>query len=89
MARPISVGHRPCDGLRNPDSEPAKMNCCGCQAASVSAAPPAIDNPTTALPTGLWPRLAASQAGNSWVRNVSHLYVVVPAVPLAGRYQSL
>ena len=43
------------------------------QMASVSAEPPDIDRPTTALPVGCTPRLAASQAGSSWVRNVSHL----------------
>ena len=35
--------------------------------------PPDIDRPTTALPVGCTPRLAASQAGSSCVRNVSHL----------------
>src|SRR5687767_10454072 len=73
IAKPIMVGHNPCEGLRNPDREPAKMNCAGCQIASVSAAPPAIESPTTALPVGAMPRLAASQPGSSWVRNVSHL----------------
>src|SRR5689334_25422957 len=70
---PMSVGHKPCEGLRKPDNELAKMNCAGCQIASVSAAPPAIESPTTALPVGAMPRLAASQAGSSWVRKVSHL----------------
>ena len=73
IAKPIMVGHKPCDGLRKPDSEPAKMNWAGCQIARVSAAPPDIDSPTTALPVGAMPLFAASQAGSSWVRNVSHL----------------
>ena len=28
----MSVGHKPDDGLRYPESEPAKMNCAGCHA---------------------------------------------------------
>jgi hypothetical protein len=59
--------------LRYPDSELAKMNCIGCQTASVNAALPDIDSPTTALPFGACPLLAASQPGSSWVRKVSHL----------------
>ncbi len=49
------------------------MNCSGCQVARVSAALPDMDSPTTALPVGDCPRLAASHAGSSWVRKVSHL----------------
>src|ERR1700716_1512026 len=66
IAKPIMVGHKPCDGLRNPESVPAKMNWAGCQIARVNAAPPAIDRPTTALPVGAMPLLAASQEGSSW-----------------------
>ena len=40
------------EGTRPPDSEPAKMNCIGCQMAMVSAALPDMDSPTTALPVG-------------------------------------
>jgi hypothetical protein len=60
------------------------MNCAGCHVAKFSAAPPDIERPTTALPVGAMALFAASQVGNSWVRNVSHLYVVVPALPAAG-----
>src|SRR5256885_8007275 len=81
---PISVGHRPFDGLRYPDSEPAKTYCVGCQIASVNAALPDMDSPTTALPVGACALFAASHAGSSCVRNVSHLYVTVPEVPVAG-----
>src|SRR3569833_1441992 len=73
IARPISVGHKPRDGLRNPDSELAKMNCWGCQIARVSAALPDIERPTTALLIGVSALSTASQAGSSWVRKVSHL----------------
>ena len=37
------------------------------------AALPDMDSPTTALPVGACPRLAANHAGSSWVRKVSHL----------------
>jgi hypothetical protein len=73
IEKPINVGHSPFDGFRYPDSDPAKMNCCGCQIAMVSAALPDIDSPTTAFRYGSCPLLAASQVGSSWVRNVSHL----------------
>src|ERR1700712_5499699 len=68
MARPIMVGHRPSDGLRNPDSEAAKMNWVGCQIARVNAEPPDMDRPTTAFPVGSIPRFWASQSGSSCVR---------------------
>jgi hypothetical protein len=38
----------------------------------ISAALPDIDRPTTALPLGEMPLLAARYAGSSDVRNVSH-----------------
>src|SRR5690242_803294 len=86
---PISVGHKPIDGLRYPDNELAKMNCVGCQMARVNAALPDIDSPTTALPVGACALFAASHAGSSCVRKVSHLYVRVPELPVAGWYQSV
>ena len=49
METPISMGHKPIDGLRYPDSEPAKMNCIGCQTARVNAALPDMDSPTTGV----------------------------------------
>ncbi len=61
------------------------MNCWGgCQIASVNAALPDIESPTTALLIGVTALFSASHAGNSWVRNVSHLYVSVPLDPAAG-----
>ena len=73
MATLIRIGHSPTEGFRNPDSDAAKRNWVGCQIASVSAGPPDMDRPTTALPVGSTPLLAFNQAGNSRVRNVSHL----------------
>src|SRR5215208_6890209 len=73
IEKPISMGHKPIEGLRYPDSDPAKMNCIGCQMASVNAALPDMDSPTTALPVGTCPSFAASHPGSSWVRKVSHL----------------
>ena len=51
-------------------------------------ADPDIEAPTTAFPFVLIPLLTASHCGNSWVKNVSHLYVDAPLLPTAGRYQS-
>ena len=73
IAKSINVGHRPCDGARYPDSDAANLYWRGYHAAIVNAALPDMDNPTTALPNGSWPRLAASHSGSSRVRNVSHL----------------
>ncbi len=41
--------------------------------ALVAGAAEECQSPTTALPVGAMPRLAASQADSSWVRKVSHL----------------
>ena len=48
-----SIGHQPSERFRKPDSDAAYGNCSGCQIARVSAAEPAIDRPTAALPVGL------------------------------------
>src|SRR5829696_6435595 len=60
------------DGVRTPDSEPAKRYRSGWNVASVTAPVPPCAAPTMPWPPGARPLLAASQAGSSSARKVSH-----------------
>ena len=77
----LSVGQSPAKLGRDSDE-----SCCGCRPPGSNAAPP-YRQVTPALPER--PAAVGSQPGTVLGGKVSPLYVRTPALPLAGRYQSV
>ena len=84
MAMPMSTGHSRVRRVQEPRRDRRRRTGQGDSAARPAPLPRTSTEPTTALPVGLTPLLAASHPASSDVRKVSHLYVWVVPFPTAG-----